>query len=70
MDKTNLIHKQNISILKIELANLQRELFNLRMQKRMDPKWQNNNGLKSVRRNIARIKTFITIKKRTSENND
>ncbi|WWO99993.1 MAG: 50S ribosomal protein L29 [Candidatus Dasytiphilus stammeri] len=70
MDKNSILYKKNLSILKIELVNLQRELFHLRMQTRIHPKLPNNNGLKSIRRSIARINTFITIKKRTSKKND
>ncbi|WWO95427.1 MAG: 50S ribosomal protein L29 [Candidatus Dasytiphilus stammeri] len=65
MKKTLLFNQKDISLLEIELVNFQKELFNLRIQKIMNPELQNNNLLKEARRNIARINTFITLKKKS-----
>ncbi|WWO98829.1 MAG: 50S ribosomal protein L29 [Candidatus Dasytiphilus stammeri] len=69
MDKNKLFNKEkDISSLKMELVHLEQELFNLRIQKKINQGLLNNNLLKESRRNIARIKTFITLKKSESHN--
>ncbi|WWP02397.1 MAG: 50S ribosomal protein L29 [Candidatus Dasytiphilus stammeri] len=58
------LKEKNIKDLKIELVNLNREKFNLRIQ-HQSGNVKNNKLLKNIRRNIARIKTLLTQKKVT-----
>lgn len=58
MKKNN--YEKNAKELNIELINLFRERFNLNMQKITNGKIKQSCLLKKVRRNIARIKTFLT----------
>ncbi|MXP67888.1 50S ribosomal protein L29 [Pantoea sp. Aalb] len=61
--KVSELRKKNIEELKIELINLLREQFNLRMQV-VSGKAQTSHLLNKVRHNIARIKTLLTEKSR------
>ncbi|WWP01970.1 MAG: 50S ribosomal protein L29 [Candidatus Dasytiphilus stammeri] len=58
------LKEKNIEELKIELVNLNREKFNLRIQHQAG-NVKNNKLLKNIRRDIARIKTLLTQKKVT-----
>jgi large subunit ribosomal protein L29 len=51
--------------LKSELVQLQKEQFNLRFQ-RASGQLENTARVRAVRRNIARIKTFLAQKRETS----
>ncbi|QNS01690.1 MAG: 50S ribosomal protein L29 [Buchnera aphidicola (Pentalonia nigronervosa)] len=53
--------KKNINDLKVELLQLLREQFNLRMQS-VSGKLKQPHLLRNVRKNIARIKTLLTEK--------
>ncbi|QCI27328.1 50S ribosomal protein L29 [Buchnera aphidicola] len=57
------LHKKTIHDLNIELLNLLREKFSLKIQL-SSGKLKKTHMLKKVRRNIAQIKTIITIKSR------
>lgn len=52
------LHKKKIKDLNIELLNLLREQFNIRMQKKTE-QFKKTHLIKIVRRNIAKIKTII-----------
>ncbi|VFP79719.1 50S ribosomal protein L29 [Candidatus Erwinia haradaeae] len=60
MKATELCEK-NINDLKVQLINLLREQFNLRMQARSD-QFKKTHIFKQVRRDIARVKTVLTKK--------
>jgi large subunit ribosomal protein L29 len=56
------LREKSIDDLKKELLDLLKEQFNLRMQK-ANEQLNRHTQLKSVRRNIARVKTIINEKK-------
>jgi len=57
--------KKSVQELKEMLLSLQEECFNLRVQKAMG-QLQNSSRLRSVKKNIARVHTFLA-EKRSSE---
>ena len=61
----NLEELKNKSIdqLKVELSSAKKELFELRL-KNATNQLENTSKIRQVRRNIARIETVITIKKK------
>ena len=61
----NLEELKNKSIyqLKLELSSAKKELFELRL-KNATNQLENTSQIRQVRRNIARIETVITIKKK------
>jgi large subunit ribosomal protein L29 len=61
----NLTELKNKSIdqLKLELSSAKKELFELRL-KNATNQLENTSKIRQVRRNIARIETVITIKKK------
>ncbi|MBR0039339.1 MAG: 50S ribosomal protein L29 [Lachnospiraceae bacterium] len=61
----NLEELKNKSIdqLKLELSSAKKELFELRL-KNATNQLENTSKIRQVRRNIARIETVITIKKK------
>lgn len=60
--KAKEIRDKSVSELRQELLELQREQFNLRMQKAND-QLNRHSQLKSVRRDIARVETVLNEKK-------
>ena len=56
--KTDDLRKMSVSELQKELASVQRELFNLRMQKGTD-QLSRPHVMREVRHNIARVKTIL-----------
>ncbi|WP_343128134.1 50S ribosomal protein L29 [Buchnera aphidicola (Takecallis taiwana)] len=63
--KLSILHKKKIADLRIELLNILREKFSLKIQL-ASGKLKNNHMLRIARKNIARIKTIITIKSRNN----
>ncbi|MEK9717124.1 MAG: 50S ribosomal protein L29 [Pelagibacteraceae bacterium] len=61
--KTSEIKKLTVTQLQKELANFKKEQFNLRFQ-RVNSQIQNTARIKTVRRTIAKILTFINQKKK------
>ena len=61
--KTSEIKKLTVNQLQKELANFKKEQFNLRFQ-RVNSQIQNTARIKTVRRTIAKILTFINQKKK------
>lgn len=59
--QANDLRNKSIEDLKTELSNLQREQFNLRFQLKTGSLQQNDN-VRKVRRDIARINTIISEK--------
>lgn len=61
----NLTELKNKSIeqLKLELSSAKKELFELRL-KNATNQLENTSKIRQVRKNIARIETIITIKKK------
>lgn len=61
----NLTELKNKSLeqLKLELSSAKKELFELRL-KNATNQLENTSKIRQVRRNIARIETIITIKKK------
>lgn len=59
--KASELREKTVEELNAELLELLREQFNLRMQKSTGQLAQSHN-LKTVRRNIARVKTVLTEK--------
>lgn len=59
MMKAQKLRESSVKELKAELLNLLREQFNLRIQL-AGGQLQKTHLLRQVRRNIARVKTFIT----------
>ena len=61
----NLIELKNKSLeqLKLELSSAKKELFELRL-KNATNQLENTSKIRQVRKNIARIETIITIKKK------
>ena len=53
--------------LKVDLVNLKKEQFNLRFQK-ASGQLENSSKILQVRRDIARIRTAISVQKRSSIN--
>jgi large subunit ribosomal protein L29 len=64
--KANELRKKSADELKMELDNLLREQFNLRMQKGTG-QLSRPDQVKKVRRNIARIKTLLSEKASAGE---
>ena len=64
MKATDLRHKSDDE-LKAELLGLRKEAFNLRFQKATG-QLENTARVKEVRRDIARIKTILTEKRKAS----
>lgn len=60
--KTSEIKKLSITQLKKELNNFKKEQFNLRFQK-INSQVKNTSRQKIVRRSIAKIKTFLNLRK-------
>ncbi len=61
--KTSEIKKLTITQLQKELTNFKKEQFNLRFQK-INSQVQNTSRVKTVRRSIAKILTFLNQKKK------
>ncbi|WWO97779.1 MAG: 50S ribosomal protein L29 [Candidatus Dasytiphilus stammeri] len=57
------LSKKNYQELNIELLNLQREKFNLRIQLR-NRQLRQTHLIRNVRRNIARVKTLLKFKEK------
>lgn len=66
--KANELREKTISELDQELLELLRAQFNLRMQK-ANGQLNRHTQLKSVRRDIARVKTVLTEKRRNNLGN-
>ena len=66
--KASEIREKSKEELKVELAALLREQFNLRMQKGQGESAPSMQSFKKVRRDIARIKTILNEK--TREDNE
>ncbi|UDG79356.1 50S ribosomal protein L29 [Candidatus Ecksteinia adelgidicola] len=64
--KKKKIREKNTKELNAELLNLLREQFNLRIQK-VSNQLKKTHLLKKTRRNLARVKTFITEKRYENE---
>ena len=64
---TSEVRKKTKDELIAELAALQKEQFNLRMQKGMTESGPSSHSFKQVRRNIARIKTILNEKTRETK---
>lgn len=64
--KSTEMRKKSIQELKEMLLSLQEECFNLRVQKAMG-QLQNSSRLRLVRKDIARVHTFLTEKKAMEE---
>lgn len=62
LNMTELKNK-TLDQLKLELTSARRELFELRL-KNATNQLENTSKIRQVRRNIARIETIITIKKK------
>ena len=60
--KTSEIKKLSITQLKKELNSFKKEQFNLRFQK-INSQVKNTSRQKIVRRSIAKIKTFLNLRK-------
>ncbi|CAK0749529.1 50S ribosomal subunit protein L29 [Gammaproteobacteria bacterium] len=56
------LRKKGADELNIELLALLREHFNLRMQRASNQQFTKNHQFKTVRRNIARVKTVLNEK--------
>ena len=61
--KTSEIKKLTVAQLQKELTNFKREKFNLRFQK-VNSQVQNPSRIRTVRRSIAKILTFLNQKKK------
>ena len=61
--KTSEIKKLTIAQLQKELTNFKKEKFNLRFQK-VNSQVQNPSRIRTVRRSIAKILTFLNQKKK------
>ena len=61
--KTNEIKKLTVAQLQKELTNFKKEQFNLRFQK-VNSQIQNTTRVRTVRRSIAKIMTFLNQKKK------
>ena len=61
--KTSEIKKMTVTQLQKELTNFKKEKFNLRFQ-RVNSQVQNTARIKTVRRSIAKILTFLNQKKK------
>ena len=61
--KTNEIKKLTVAQLQKELTNFKKEQFNLRFQK-VNSQIQNTTRVRTVRRCIAKIMTFLNQKKK------
>lgn len=57
------LNNKSIDQLKLELSSAKKELFELRL-KNATNQLENTSKIRQVRRNIARIETVITIKKK------
>lgn len=57
------LKNKTLDQLKLELTSARRELFELRL-KNATNQLENTSKIRQVRRNIARIETIITIKKK------
>lgn len=65
--KASDMRNKSVVELQDDLASTQRELFNLRVQGNIDGECQNipKNGVESMRRKIARMKTVLNEKRRS-----
>jgi len=61
--KTSEIKKLSVAQLQKELTNFKKEKFNLRFQK-VNSQVQNPSRIRTVRRSIAKILTFLNQKKK------
>ncbi len=61
--KTSEIKKMTVTQLQKELTNFKKEKFNLRFQK-VNSQVQNTARIKTVRRSIAKILTFLNQKRK------
>ena len=61
--KTSEIKKLTVAQLQKELTNFKKEQFNLRFQK-VNSQVQNTSRVRTVRRSIAKILTFLNQKKK------
>ncbi len=59
--QNNELRQKSVEDLKKELSDLQREQFNLRFQLKSG-QLTKTDGVRKVRRNIARVKTILTEK--------
>ncbi len=59
--KVSEMKEKSVEELNVELLNLKREHFNMRMQKGTD-QLEKTHRIKEVRRDVARVKTIITQK--------
>jgi large subunit ribosomal protein L29 len=57
--KANTLKTKSVAELDNEMQDLQRELFNLRMQKGFNPQQVKSSEFGRVRRTIAKIKTIL-----------
>ncbi len=64
--KASELKDKTVKELNEQLLAFKEEQFNLKMQKSMG-QLENTSKLKEVRKNIARVKTLITEKKKTDE---
>jgi large subunit ribosomal protein L29 len=65
--KASELRQKTVEELNAELMALLREHFNLRMQKAATQQLAKNNQFRAVRRNIARVKTVLNEKSRSSQ---